>query len=75
MVIAPIGFIAQAIPLTPGGVGVAEGVFAWLYKLSDRPKTRGIIARLSLRLVEWLIALTGYIVFLRMRAEVSSTGW
>jgi uncharacterized protein (TIRG00374 family) len=70
MVIAPIGFIAQAIPLTPGGVGVAEGVFAWLYKLSDRPETRGIIARLSLRLVEWLIALTGYLVFLRMRAEV-----
>ncbi len=70
VVIGPIGFIAQAIPITPGGVGVAEGVFAWLYKLSDRPETRGIIARLSLRLVEWLIALTGYIVFLRMRAEV-----
>ena len=70
MVIAPIGFIAQAIPITPGGVGVAEGVFAWLYKLSDRPATRGIIARLSLRLVEWLIALTGYLVYLRMRAEV-----
>jgi uncharacterized membrane protein YbhN (UPF0104 family) len=70
MVIAPIGFIAQAIPLTPGGVGVAEGVFAWLYKLSGRPETRGIIARLALRLVEWLIALTGYLVYLRMRAEV-----
>ena len=70
MVIAPIGFIAQAIPITPGGVGVAEGVFAWLYKLSARPPTRGIVARLSLRLVEWLIALTGYIVYLRMRAEV-----
>lgn len=70
MVIAPIGFIAQAIPLTPGGVGVAEGVFAWLYKLSGRPVERGIIARLSLRLVEWLIALSGYLVFLSMRAEV-----
>lgn len=70
MVIAPIGFIAQAVPITPGGVGVAEGVFAWLYKLSGRPETRGIIARLSLRLVEWLIALTGYLVYLRMRAEV-----
>ena len=70
VVIAPIGFIAQAIPLTPGGVGVAEGVFAWLYKLSERPEARGATARLSLRLVEWLIALTGYIVFLRMRAEV-----
>jgi len=70
MVIAPIGFIAQAIPITPGGVGVAEGVFAWLYKLSGRPETRGIIARLSLRLAEWLIAFSGYIVYLRMRAEV-----
>ncbi len=70
MVIAPIGFIAQAIPITPGGVGVAEGVFAWLYNLSDRPEARGATARLSLRLVEWLIALTGYIVYLRMRAEV-----
>jgi uncharacterized membrane protein YbhN (UPF0104 family) len=70
MVIAPIGFIAQAIPLTPGGVGVAEGVFGWLYKLSGRPESRGIIARLSLRLVEWLIAFSGFIVFLSMRAEV-----
>ena len=70
MVIAPIGFIAQAIPITPGGVGVAESVFGWLYELSGRPVSRGIIARLSLRLVEWLIALTGYIVYLRMRAEV-----
>lgn len=70
MVIAPIGFIAQAIPITPGGVGVAEGVFAWLYKLSNRPESLGAVARIALRMVEWLIALTGYIVYLRMRAEV-----
>src|SRR5262249_37498182 len=70
MVIAPIGFIAQGLPITPGGVGVAEGIFAWLYKLSGRPETLGVIARLSLRLVEWMIALTGYIVYLRMRTEV-----
>lgn len=70
MVIAPIGFIAQAIPITPGGVGVAEGVFAWLYKLSGRPETRGVISRLSMRIAEWLIAFVGYIVYLRMRAEV-----
>ena len=70
MVIAPIGFIVQAIPISPGGVGVGEAAFGWLYKLSGRPESRGIIARLSLRLVEWLIGLTGYIVYLRMRAEV-----
>jgi uncharacterized protein (TIRG00374 family) len=69
-VIAPIGFIAQAIPITPGGVGVAEGIFMWLYKLSGRAEILGFSARLSLRMVEWLIALTGYIVYLRMRNEV-----
>jgi glycosyltransferase 2 family protein len=70
MVVAPIGFIAQAIPLTPGGVGVAEFIFAWLYKLSGRPEALGATARLALRLVEWLIALLAGLVYLNMRAEV-----
>lgn len=70
MVIAPIGFIAQALPVSPGGVGVGEAVFAWLYKLCDRPESRGMIARLSLRMVEWLIGFGGYLVYLRMKAEV-----
>ncbi|MBP3958891.1 flippase-like domain-containing protein [Gemmata sp. G18] len=69
-VIAPIGFIVQAIPISPGGVGVGEAAFAWLYKISDRPEMLGVVARLSLRLVEWLLGIIGYIVFLRMRAEV-----
>jgi glycosyltransferase 2 family protein len=69
-VVAPIGFIVQAVPVSPGSVGVGEAAFAALYKMSDRPETRGVVARLSLRIVEWLIALVGYIVFLTMRAEV-----
>ncbi|VTS03647.1 Uncharacterized protein OS=Blastopirellula marina DSM 3645 GN=DSM3645_10252 PE=4 SV=1: UPF0104 [Gemmata massiliana] len=69
-VIAPIGFIVQAVPISPGGVGVGEAAFAGLYKISGRPETRGVIARLSLRIVEWLLGIIGYIVFLRMRAEV-----
>jgi len=70
MVIAPIGFIAQALPVSPGGVGVGEAVFAWLYKLSGRPESRGVIARLALRVVEWIIGLLGYIVYLRMKKEL-----
>ena len=70
MVIAPMGFIVQAIPISPGGVGVGEAAFAGLYKLSGRPPTLGVIARLSLRIAEWVIALCGYVVYLRMRAEV-----
>lgn len=68
-VIAPIGFIAQALPISPGGVGVGEAVFAWLYKLSGRDPSRGVIARLAMRVVEWIIGLIGYIVYLRMRAH------
>lgn len=69
MVVAPIGFIVQALPLSPGGVGVGEAAFAGLYKLSNRPESRGVIARLSLRVVEWMIGLLGYLVYLRMKAH------
>jgi uncharacterized protein (TIRG00374 family) len=70
MVVAPIGFIVQALPLSPGGVGVGEAAFAGLYKLSGRPQSRGVIARLALRVVEWIIGLIGYLVYLRMRKEL-----
>ena len=70
MVIAPIGFIVQALPISPGGVGVGEAAFAGLYKLSGRPQSRGVISRLSLRVVEWIIGLIGYMVYLRMKKEL-----
>jgi uncharacterized membrane protein YbhN (UPF0104 family) len=69
MVIAPIGFIVQALPISPGGVGVGEAAFAGLYKLSGRPEGRGVIARLSLRVAEWLIGILGYLMYLRMKAH------
>lgn len=70
MVIAPIGFIAQALPLAPGGVGVGEAAFAGLYRLADRPESRGVIARLSMRIAEWILALAAWIVYFRMRNEL-----
>ena len=70
MVIAPIGFIAQALPLAPGGVGVGEAAFAGLYHLADRPESRGVIARLSMRIAEWVLALAAWIVYFRMRKEL-----
>jgi uncharacterized membrane protein YbhN (UPF0104 family) len=69
-VIAPIGFIIQALPLSPGGVGVGEAAFAGLYRLAGRNPTTGVASRLALRVVEWTIGLVGYVVFLRMRAEL-----
>ena len=60
----------QALPVSPGGVGVGEAAFAGLYKLSGRPPSRGVISRLSLRVVEWIIGLIGYLVYLRMKKEL-----
>jgi uncharacterized membrane protein YbhN (UPF0104 family) len=70
MVIAPIGFAAQVLPLAPGGVGVGEAAFAGLYRLADRPESRGVIARLAMRIAEWVLALAAWIVYFRMRKEL-----
>lgn len=70
MVIAPIGFIAQTIPIAPGGVGVGEAAFAGLYRLAGHPESQGVIARLSMRIAEWLLALGAWIVYFSMRKEL-----
>ncbi len=70
MVVAPIGFIVQALPLSPGGVGVGEAAFAKLYELCGRDGANGLAARLALRLVEWGLGACGYVVYLRMKKEL-----
>jgi uncharacterized protein (TIRG00374 family) len=70
VVVAPIGFIGQALFPVPGGVGVGEGIFGYLYKLIDRPEATGVIGRLTLRVVEWGWGLVGLAVFLRMKGEL-----
>ena len=70
VVIGPIGFIAQALPISPGGVGVGEAAFAGLFRLLDRPESRGVVARLAMRIAEWVIALAALIVYFKMREEV-----
>lgn len=70
LVIAPVGFIVQALPLSPGGVGIGEAAFAGLYRLSGRPESRGVVARLAMRVAEWLIGALGYVIYLRMKKEI-----
>lgn len=71
-VIAPIGYIVQALIPLPGGLGGGELTFGGLYRLI-RPnggESIGLGGRLTMRLVEWTIGLIGYIAFLRMRNEL-----
>ncbi len=70
IVVAPIGYIAQAFFPAPGGVGGGEYIFGYLYKLMGRPESTGVIGRLTLRVNEWCIGLVGLYFYLRMKDEL-----
>jgi uncharacterized protein (TIRG00374 family) len=70
LVIAPIGYIAQAFFPAPGGVGGGEAIFGYLYELLGRPVETGVIGRLTLRVNEWVIGIIGLFFYLRMRDEL-----
>ena len=71
-VIAPIGYIIQAVVPVPAGVGVSEFSFGSLYEFI-RPgggKVVGVTGRLAMRVVEWILGAICYIVFLNMKREL-----
>lgn len=70
LVIAPVGYIAQAFFPAPGGVGGGEYIFGYLYKLLGKPEETGVIGRLTLRVNEWAIGIVGLFFYLRMRDEL-----
>lgn len=75
IIIAPIGYIVQAVVPLPGGLGVAELSFGGLYELI-RPgggKIVGLTGRLALRVIEWTLGGVCYIVYLTMKAELPGT--
>lgn len=71
-IVAPIGFIAQALYPVPGGLGAAEWTFGGLYRLLRGPggETVGVAGRFTLRVAEWVIGFVGYVAYLRTKAEL-----
>ncbi len=71
-IVAPIGFIAQALFPVPGGLGVAEWTFGGLYELIRGPggETVGVASRFTLRVAEWVIGFVGYVAYLRTKSEI-----
>ncbi len=65
--IVPVGMVVQAIPLFPGGAGIGEAGYGWLYELLKSPSRSGILGSLVQRIVFWSLGLAGYLVYLRMR--------
>ncbi len=65
----PIGLTGNLIPITPGGIGLTEGIFQYLYSSagSDYGATIGLISRLLRYIV--FVGL-GFPVFVFMRSSI-----
>ena len=66
--IVPIGLVIQAIPLFPGGAGIGELGFGGLYELFGSSASSGVLASLVQRVLTWVMALVGYVTYLRLKA-------
>lgn len=63
----PLGFVANALPLTPGGLGVGEAAFDQLFQLAGF--TGGAVALLGWRLLMLLIGLPGLVVYIFVKQQ------
>jgi glycosyltransferase 2 family protein len=63
----PIGMTVEAVPLSPGGVGVSEVSYGWLYSLADAPEANGIMAMLAKRFIQICLAAVGGLIYLNIR--------
>jgi uncharacterized protein (TIRG00374 family) len=68
--IVPVGMIIQAVPLFPGGAGIGEWGYGWLYQLLDYPVRSGGLGSLVQRVIFWVLGLGGYLVYLRMKPDL-----
>jgi uncharacterized protein (TIRG00374 family) len=71
--LVPVGMSIQALFLTPGGVGGGEFAFGKLYEGVNFPGERGVEGCLVQRVVTWMLAFIGYLVYLRMRPALRAT--
>jgi len=63
----PLGFLANSLPLTPGGVGVGEVAFSKLFQLAGL--TGGVEALLGWRVLAVLASLPGLIFYFQGRRQ------
>jgi uncharacterized protein (TIRG00374 family) len=69
-VLIPLGFVANTLPLTPGGLGVGEVAFRTLFQLGGF--TGGVEALLGWRVLTVLITVPGLLFHLQGRKEYLS---
>jgi uncharacterized membrane protein YbhN (UPF0104 family) len=65
-VVNPLAFLLNAVPLTPGGLGLAESAFSFLYEMAGSPN--GAIVGLLGRLILYgVFVISGAVAFLMLK--------
>src|SRR5262249_13610341 len=54
-------------PLFPGGAGIAEAGFGFLYRRFGCDSAPAVMGMLTQRVINWVLGLVGYFVYLRMK--------
>jgi uncharacterized protein (TIRG00374 family) len=70
--LVPIGLVIQAMPLFPGGAGIAEAGFGFLYRRFGCDSAPAVMGMLTQRMINWVLGLVGYFVYLRMKPALRS---
>jgi uncharacterized protein (TIRG00374 family) len=66
----PLGFIITAIPISPGGVGVGQAAFLYLFNLFTQQETPiGPTLVTSLQILQFVFGLYGAYIFVRMKKQ------
>lgn len=63
----PLAALSNSVPVTPGGVGIGEGVAAAALRALGSVPATGAEIMFLLRLVLWALALVGFVVWLSLR--------
>src|SRR5205085_9576357 len=68
--LVPIGLVIEAMPLFPGGAGIGEAGYGGLYAWFSCAATIAILGSLVGRVLRWVVGLTGYLIYLRLKARL-----
>jgi hypothetical protein len=72
--LVPVAMTIQAGMPTPGGIGGGEWAYGELYNLLGFSMAAGLLGSIVQRVVIWIISFTGFLVYLRMRPNLRTTG-
>jgi uncharacterized protein (TIRG00374 family) len=68
--VVPLVLLIASIPITPGAIGVQEGAFVFFLSSIGLSSTEALGVALLLRLKVILLAIVGWIIYLRSKKEI-----